>query len=231
MKKNLILLHGALGSKAQFRELETLLKNDFNTITFNFEGHGGRATTKKYTIELFAKNTVQILEEHAVEKTAVFGYSMGGYVALHLALKHPEKVSKIVTLGTKFNWTKETAAKEIKMLDPDTIMEKVPQFAVRLAELHHPLSWRSVVENTAQMMYDLGQGNQLTLKDMENIQQPVLIGIGSKDTMVTIEESKRIAEHLPSGTGMVIDGFPHPIEKTDKTILAKIIIRFINKNS
>lgn len=231
MKKNLILLHGALGSKAQFKELETLLKNDFNTITFNFEGHGGRATTKKYTIDLFAKNTVQILEEHAVEKAAVFGYSMGGYVALHLALKHPEKVSKIVTLGTKFNWTKETAAKEIKMLDPDTIMEKVPKFAARLAALHHPLSWRSVVENTAQMMYGLGHGNQLTLKDIENIQQPVLIGIGSKDTMVTIEESKRVAEHLPSGTSMVIDDFPHPIEKTAKAILADIIIRFINNNS
>ena len=50
------------------------------------------------------------------------GHSMGGYVALKLALKRPELVDRIITLGTKFNWTPEVAAKEVKMLNPDTNM-------------------------------------------------------------------------------------------------------------
>ena len=116
--KNLILLHGALGSKTQFSELKTLLDNDFNVITFNFEGHDGRAATQEYSIALFTENTLRILEEHQIDKAGFFGYSMGGYVALNLALKHPGKVDKIMTLGTKFNWTAEAAAKETRMLDP-----------------------------------------------------------------------------------------------------------------
>ena len=54
---------------------------------------------------------------------------MGGYVALQLANKHPKYVQKIITLGTKFAWDKETAAKEVKMLNPEKIEEKIPAFA------------------------------------------------------------------------------------------------------
>ena len=43
---------------------------------------------------------------------------MGGYVALHLALHHPERVQRIVTLGTKFRWDPVTAEREAARLDP-----------------------------------------------------------------------------------------------------------------
>ena len=41
MKEKLILLHGALGSKNQFRPLMERLKEYFDMYTMNFEGHGG----------------------------------------------------------------------------------------------------------------------------------------------------------------------------------------------
>ncbi len=81
---------------------------------------------------------------------------MGGYVGLNLAKEYPELVGRIVTLGTKFAWTKEVAEKEIKMLNPEKIAEKIPAFADRLKSIHTNNNWKEVVRKTARMMYGLG---------------------------------------------------------------------------
>ncbi|MFT5858565.1 MAG: pimeloyl-ACP methyl ester carboxylesterase [Flavobacteriaceae bacterium] len=77
---------------------------------------------------------------------------MGGYVALSLAHQNPKLVNKIVTLGTKFDWNPSSTAKEVKLLNPSVISEKIPQFATHLEKEHAPLDWNKVVENTAKMM-------------------------------------------------------------------------------
>ena len=230
MKKNLLLLHGALGSVAQFNELKPLLENDFNVITFNFEGHGGRITHTPYSISHFAGNVLEVITAQQLETTHLFGYSMGGYVALELALNQPDKVERIVTLGTKFNWTAKTAAQEAKMLNPAKMEEKIPKFVAKLQATHHPLDWKHVVERTAEMMIGLGNGDRLEPEDLQKIPHPVLIGIGVQDVMVTIEESEQAANTLPNGSCVLINNVQHPIEKVDKSILAKIIVEFLNKN-
>ena len=110
---NLILLHGALGSEKQLHALKNELTN-FNIYTLNFEGHGGRTINGSYSIDRFVQNVLDFMFANQLQNASFFGYSMGGYVALKLAAYHPEKVESIVTLGTKFNWTPEIAAAEVK---------------------------------------------------------------------------------------------------------------------
>ena len=227
MKHNLLLLHGALGSEVQFKSLQKLLANDFNVHTLNFEGHGGRFSEDEFCMERFAENVVEKLQILGILNTHIFGYSMGGYVALTLAKKYPELVAKIVTLGTKFDWTLETAQQEVKMLNPEKIEEKVPAFAKRLHELHQPNDWKEVMQKTAEMMLALASGKKLTNADLHQIQHKSLIGIGSLDNMVTLEESENAATQLPNATLKIIENVKHPIEKVDVTILATVIRDFI----
>src|SRR3989337_1116282 len=126
-KKPLLLLHGALGSVDQFAEIQNLLSTDFDLLTLNFSGHGGNPIDQDFTINLFVKDILNFLEEKQMDAIDVFGYSMGGYVALKLASENPGLLNKIMTLGTKFNWTKESADKEVKMLNPDVIEETFPK--------------------------------------------------------------------------------------------------------
>jgi len=224
---HLLLLHGALGSEAQLKPLQALLASDFNVHTLNFEGHGGRFSKNDFCMERFTENVVEKLQTLAISKTHIFGYSMGGYVALHLAKKHSELVDKIVTLGTKFNWSLEAAQQEVKMLNPDKIEEKVPAFAKYLQELHQPNDWKEVMQKTASMMLALANGKKLTDDDLTQIQHKVLIGIGSLDTMVTIAESENAASQLPNASLRIIDDVKHPIEKVDANILATVIRDFL----
>jgi|TARA_R110000782_G_scaffold1119_1_gene4043 pimeloyl-ACP methyl ester carboxylesterase len=136
--KNLLILHGAIGSKSQFNSLASLLNNQFNIHLLNFSGHGGEAFKENFNIPQFADDVLVYLEQQKVESIDIFGYSMGGYVALYLAKNHPEKVNKIITLGTKLSWTPDIAAKETKMLVAEKMEEKIPAFAEILKTRHHP---------------------------------------------------------------------------------------------
>ncbi|WP_452598098.1 alpha/beta fold hydrolase [Pontimicrobium sp. MEBiC01747] len=226
MNTKLLLLHGALGSKEQLKKLKNSLSSNFEVYDLDFEGHGVNKSNAAFSIDLFTDNVIQFLNEHKIECISIFGYSMGGYVALNLANKKPELVSKIVTFGTKFNWTKETAEQEAKMLNPDKIEEKVPSFANSLSNIHG-FNWKTVMSKTAQMMLGLGINKILTEKILQSIKHKTLITIGDKDKMVSLEESQKSATLLPNGTLQIIENFPHQIEKIDIENLTKIITGFI----
>ncbi len=227
MNKKLLLLHGALGTKSQFKKLKEKLSTHFDVYDLDFEGHSKEESGEDFTMNLFVKNVVDFLAENEIPKTNIFGYSMGGYVGLNLARTSPELVEKIITLGTKFDWTVETAAKEIKMLNPEKIEEKVPAFASKLAALYGENNWKAVVRKTAKMMEGLGAGKSLKADELKEINHSVLIGIGSEDRMVGVEESKESANILPKGSLKIIEGFQHPIEKVDTDELASIIVDFL----
>ncbi|HLP55142.1 MAG TPA: alpha/beta fold hydrolase [Fluviicola sp.] len=218
--KQLLVLHGALGAKQQLEELKPLLGNGFNVHSLNFEGHGGRPSDTNFSIELFVENVRDYLEQNDISSCSIFGYSMGGYVALKLAAQFPGTVNEIVTLGTKFGWTPEVAVKETAMLNPEKIEEKVPKFAAALAQLHAPLDWKEVMYKTAQMMLDLGDQPALTEEELRSITIPVTLLLGSEDTMVTVEETTAVQQQLPNATFERVEGWQHPIERVNKEELA-----------
>ncbi len=227
-KQRLLVLHGALGSAKQLQSLCDKLDATFDVHSFNFSGHGGRAFETNFSIDQFATDLKSYIEENKLEGIDIFGYSMGGYVALRLALIESNLISKIHTLGTKFGWSPETAAKEVKMLNPEKIEEKVPAFAKVLSERHAPNDWKDVLLNTKQMMLALGAQPVLSQREYQQITNDVIIGIGSEDSMVSIEESELVANHLPHGQLQVFEGFKHPIEQIDCNILAESIEDFCN---
>lgn len=228
MKPVLVLLHGALGSKAHFSGLIPHLTDQFEVFTLNFEGHGGNLSDSEFSIDLFSKNLVDFLVGHELKKVAVFGYSMGGYVALYTALRHPAYFEQIVTLGTKFDWSPAAAEKEVKMLNPEVLEEKVPRFAENLKNLHAPDDWKKVMSKTATLMKNMGNQPPLTTADFVQIFTPVTIGIGEADKMVTQAESKLVADALPNSTYQILPNVIHPIDQVPVDILVEYLKNELN---
>src|SRR5690242_6398274 len=135
--KQLILLHGALGHSSQFEPYEAFLSEHFIVHKILFHGPGGTAIPDKgLTLALYVQQLEDYMAAHQLQDVHIFGYSMGGYVALCHALQYPGKIASILTLATKLNWTPEGAAKEVRQLDPDLIETKVPKYAAQLKALH-----------------------------------------------------------------------------------------------
>lgn len=213
----ILLLHGALGSASQLKGLQTLLSGQGRPVlTMNFSGHSGeRFSPHGFGIEIFVEDTLRFMDEHQVVKADLFGYSMGGYVALQLAKEQGHRVGKVVTLGTKFDWSPESAAKEVRKMNPDKIEEKVPAFARLLQQRHAPEDWKELMVRTAQMMTHLGENPLLKEPDFRGLTHEVQVLLGDADDMADRAFSEQVANWLPQGTFTLLKDTPHPIEKVD----------------
>ncbi len=225
--KNILLLHGAIGAKDQLLPLAHELEGSYKVHFLNFSGHGGSDFTGSFSIAKFADEVLEYLQKNKLEKVAVFGYSMGGYVALYLASKHPGRIESIFTLATKMEWTPDISAKESRMLNVDALKEKVPAFAEILKQRHAPNTLEEVFQKTADMLFEMGQNPSLTPEILKQINCPVCIAIGEKDQMVSMEESIQASLLLTNSTLLTLPETPHPIEKVDIPKLASEIKAFI----
>jgi pimeloyl-ACP methyl ester carboxylesterase len=220
----LLLLHGALGSTSQLNPLKASLEEQGLVVhAMNFSGHSGEPFSKQFGIETFTEDVAKFLKLHQLNQVDIFGYSMGGYVALWLAHRYPELVRKIITLGTKFDWSPESAAKEIKKVDPDKILEKVPAFARILEQRHAPNNWRELLQKTGSMMDQLGNKPLLTEDILKKINADVLVLRGDLDDMADLMYSKKVAQMLPHAKFASLEKTPHPIERVDVKFLVRVL--------
>jgi len=223
--EHLLLLHGALGAADQLNPLKQLLKDKFTVHSFNFNGHGGASFPgAAFSIAGFAEEIGAYLLAHRIERTYIFGYSMGGYAALYFAAQHAQKVAGVVTLATKFYWDETTAAKEITMLNPAKIEEKVPAFAKVLAARHS--DWKLLLQQTAGMMLEMGKRNPLVGTGYSTIETPVLLMLGDRDKMVSLDETVNVYKRLPNAALCVLPNTDHPIEKVGAERIAFEVERF-----
>jgi pimeloyl-ACP methyl ester carboxylesterase len=153
---------------------------------------------------------------------------MGGYVALYLAMTKPELIESIVTLGTKLSWNEEIAAKEVAMLQPLVVEQKVPKFASHLSQLHAPTNWKDLMTSTGVMLTKMGAENPILFEDFKQIASKVLLMIGDRDKMVSLDETVAVFKQLPSAQLAVLPGTPHPIEQVDAGMVVEMIKRFIS---
>lgn len=230
--QNLLLLHGALGSAETLSALKQALQHKYKVYTFSFSGHGGLAIPDEpYSMQLFSSDIAAFLDENGIDKTHIFGYSMGGYAALSFALNYPERVSSIFTIATKFAWSPETATKEVKMLDPDKIEEKVPAFAHKLMERHAPQNWKQVMHRTAEMMLQLGETPALTSDTLSLVQMPVRVSVGDRDNMVSAEETLWAYRQLPNASALILPDTRHPLETVPTERIASELDLFISSKT
>jgi pimeloyl-ACP methyl ester carboxylesterase len=225
--QQLLLLHGAIGAKDQLDPLAESLKDRFEVHTLNFNGHGGEALPNDFSISGFANDVSNYLEQNNIRQINIFGYSMGGYVAMYLAKHHPQFVNKVITLATKFYWDEVVATKEVKMLDADIMLEKIPAFAKQLEQRHSPTDWKTVLEKTKEMLLELGKNNILKLEDYKEISIPCLLLLGDKDKMISLEETVAVHKALPNATFKSLPDTNHPIEQIDVNLLSSLIREFV----
>lgn len=228
-KPQLLMLHGALATQRQFDSLISALDNGERQYCMTFEGHGEYGPIDgPYRIENFAENVLHYIDQKEMEQVDLFGYSMGGYVALYLARKAPDKIRRIATLGTVLQWNRKTAEREAGFLDSKKIEEKIPEFSRKLDQLHS-FGWKEVVEKTKEMLLHLGENPLLNEDDWDAISQPVRIHVGDRDETAQFKPTFEIYTRLKHGELNVLPATPHSIEKTNQTLLANSLINFFGE--
>ncbi|MEF3273208.1 MAG: alpha/beta hydrolase [Chloroflexus sp.] len=98
-----VFLHGWLGSWRYWYTTMEVVSRHFRTYSFDFWGFGESRTNDMPTIQGYSNQVIRFLDAMGIERAALVGHSMGGMVALKTALEHPERVTRVVTVGAPIN--------------------------------------------------------------------------------------------------------------------------------
>jgi pimeloyl-ACP methyl ester carboxylesterase len=93
----LILLHGGLGSGEMFGPVLPALAERHQVIAPDLQGHGRTADIDRpIDVRLMADDIAALIDHLGLDRPDVVGYSLGGGVALQTAVRHPDKVGRLV---------------------------------------------------------------------------------------------------------------------------------------
>ena len=97
------LVHGYTGNLRNWALQVPVLSREFRMVSMDHRGHGHSdkpTEPEDYSLELMAEDAYGLLENLGIEECYLVGHSMGGTIAQHLALAHPEKVRALVLMDT-----------------------------------------------------------------------------------------------------------------------------------
>lgn len=99
-----ILLHGGAGNGDHWANQVPALGAKYRVIVVDARGHG-RSTRdgRPLSYQLMADDLLALMDQLKLDEAALVGWSDGGIIALDVALRHPERVSKLVASGANFD--------------------------------------------------------------------------------------------------------------------------------
>jgi 2-succinyl-6-hydroxy-2,4-cyclohexadiene-1-carboxylate synthase len=238
----LLLLHGFMGSSADFHPAIAILNHHFYCICVDLPGHGQTMISD----DNFVSTAEQILAI-AADCKYLCGYSLGGRIALYLALHYPDRWQKVILESASFGLAHESAQQERRDRD-SSIARKLRQpnldFAAFLQNWYqqtvftgintHPdfcqlLEHRSQNHplELAKSLESLGLGQQPYLGDLvKNNQIPLLLLVGEWDTKF-IEIGQALLSFCTTAQLVIVPACSHNIHFQQLDRWLQLVLEFL----
>ncbi len=94
--KPMIMLHGLLGMSDHWIPAAKQFSNNFRVIIPDLRNHGQSPHSTDFSYEIMQSDIAELMHELNINTATVIGHSMGGKLAMLLALNHPEKVEQLI---------------------------------------------------------------------------------------------------------------------------------------
>jgi pimeloyl-ACP methyl ester carboxylesterase len=204
-----LFLHGWPDSWFSFSAVLPLMPQGLRCIAPDQRGFGDSDQPEgSYQIDDFASDAVALLEALSMESATIVGHSLGAYIARCMAILHPERVDRLVLIGSSVS-TPVTVLQEIQEAVAD-LEDPVPIEFVR--EFQSGTAFAQVAETfmegivgeslkaPARVWRDV-IGGLLTYDDSQQLARiaaPTLLVCGDHDAVFGREEQARLAATLPN---------------------------------
>lgn len=232
-----LLLHGGPGfDHAYFKPSPAALIDAAQLVYLDQRGQGrsGRVPVESYSIEQMADDAAAFCRTLGIERPAVLGHSFGGFVALHLALRHPDVAGSLILIDTAASSADMAGAMERleeqhgpearaaaePVFGGDVSEETVAEFErlVAPAYVHDPEKVGPVLEILGRSSFNTEVAahyfaNRAALYDVRDrlgeIRVPTLVMVGGKDWLIPPGASQVVAEGIEGAELVVIPEAGH----------------------
>lgn len=240
MREPVVLLHGFAGTGRAWDPVIAQLDGErYTAIAPDLRGHGSGGDARPIAFDA----VVEDLLELAPARFVLCGYSMGGRIALHVALAAPERVTRLVLVATTAGIDDECERAERRAADEALAAqlereEDPGAFADRwLAQplfagdppAAQALACADIVRNTsaglAAALRGIGTGAMEPLWGrLRELAMPALVVAGERDAKFRVI-GERLADALPAASLIVVPGAGHALPRTDAAAVAAAVSR------
>jgi esterase len=237
-----VLLHGLFGSLENLGMVARELSKNFQVISIDLPDHGQSYRTLNFSYETYARSVVETLASKGISTYSLVGHSMGGKVAMCIALTEPNPVQKLVVAdiapvayenrhqnvltalsGIDLNQLESRKHAEHQM--NNTIQEPgVKQFLLKsLTQTDGQWSWR--------FNLDLILRDYSVISEGINFSSPysgqTLFVKGSESNYLTLEHQQAVVDRFPNSKVKIIQGTGHWLHAEKPVAFNKIVNDFL----
>jgi 3-oxoadipate enol-lactonase len=241
----LVLLHGYPLSRAMWAEQIPALGAVYRVIAPDLRGHGDSpAPEGVYTIDEMADDVIETLASlHIAEPIILGGLSLGGYVALSLVLRYPEKVRALMLMDTQAgaDSTEAAASREVTAQSVLEAGSAAPIVDTMISRLFSPVFREERPERVeplrAVMAQTTPRGIAGSLRgmakrpdrrgDLGKISVPTMVLVGEDDVITPPTVAKSLAEAIPGARLEVIAKAGHMAPYENPSVANTVIFRFL----
>ena len=248
----LVFLHGFMGSHLDWQEVIKYLPEGYRALTIDLPGHGKTEVrppshARCFTLPQIAGALAQWMAMISSTRVAVVGYSMGGRLALYMALHYPDLFRAIILESASPGLPSASERHKRRIQDEHRArqleLEPFPQFLKKWYDQplfqtlkQHPsfdALFRQRLNNCpkllARVLREMGTGVQPSLwEHLPSLKKPLLLLTGEKDPKFRAI-SEEMAKMAPKCSIKVITGCGHNIHRENPEAFVKAILDFLHQ--
>ncbi len=248
----LLMLHGFMGAASDWEAIAAVLSERFYCIAIDLPGHGLSAEEPEslpWSMENTARWVIDVLDQRGLPQANLLGYSMGGRLALFLALAYPQRWKRLILESASPGLAQAKERRERRSQDehlaqrilsadwPHPLLEQWYQNPIFGDISRHPHFSRLLQQRAqnnpkalARSLREMGTGQQPSLwPRLTEIKLPLLLVIGEKD--VKFEAiSTRMAAANPAFRKKIVPGCGHNCHFERPGEFAGIVSDFCREN-
>jgi pimeloyl-ACP methyl ester carboxylesterase len=249
-----VLIVPGLGTSIDFWQLNLpALAVENHVVAVDFPGFGkSDKPDVDYTLSWIADEIVAFMDAKQIKRTAVIGGSMGGHLALILALKHPDRVSKLVLMGSVGDWEPpgfllDAALKSLwqDRLVTTYIRENWPELFSKMIKKRTPMTegifrYQMALRANGARYRSEGTAAARALKSifystcrdrLGEITCPVLLIWGGDDHIHPTDGGIYMREHLPDSRLVVVPDSAHEVMIDQSETFNRLVLAFLKSGT
>ncbi len=220
------------------------LSAKYKVITFDNRGMGETpAGTRPFTIEQFATDAEHLLDQLGIPKAHVFGWSLGGDVAMQLAVTRAERLKGLVLYASHCDGGKMFPPSDavIDVLDDQSgtaeqrgqrllglmfLPEWLQEHGQELGEIFKNVRESSDAANIAKQSDALQQWKGVCA-ELTGLQTPTLVLSGDSDLIVPVDNAKYIATQIPKASSLIVPKAGHGLMYQEPVTVSDAVLSFL----
>lgn len=241
--ENLILIHGLFGSMDNLNMVARALAKTHLVTNIDVRNHGNSFHKNSMSYSELAQDVITTLDHLAIKETSLLGHSMGGKIAMQIALEYSKRVKKIIVADiapVQYPSHHLTIIKGLKSIDLNLVSNR-KDADVQLAQFVDDAGVRQfLLRNLTTNKQGLTQF-KCALDYIDNCYNQLMKGYqgeqnycgktlfikGEHSDYITAEHKNTITQLFPNSTAKIINGVGHWLHAEKSVVFNKIVSDFL----